>query len=330
MNWSPGGRGESRVPPVQGGQFAIHVKHFWRDLVLAHWLNQHSDFSYAHQYGDQDSWRVALTVSGSPYVRLGPAPWDEIAHVCFIGSVPTVVHRCQAKMFFPEDVEIGDTLSNRRLDRLPGEAHVWGHWQNLVASRPAPDVFGRVYDNALWGPGQCSGNGSTPEQARPYLDLVNGLTQVSGWRRLIDLGCGDGFIASRLEAPEVVGVDCHAPHIERLRKQAPTREWLHLDLDRDRDKLPTGDAAFFKDVLHHWPDQLIRDWLAWARTCGKWRWLVCTQDRLQDIDAQDCPLGGYRALDPAREPLRSLGLIPLCDYLYKSVLLLPVQNGARE
>jgi hypothetical protein len=192
-----------------------------------------------------------------------------------------------------------------------------------VSSRPAAEVFGRVYAAGLWGPGQTSGDGSTPQQAGPYLDAVNALAKVSGWRRVIDLGCGDGFVASRLEAPEVVGVDCHAPHIDRLHRESPGKGWLRLDIDRDRERLPSGDAALLKDVLQHWPNRLVRDWLAWARDCGKWRWVVCTQNHNQGADGRDCALGGYRGLDPALEPLRGLGLVPLCGYLHKSVLLLP-------
>ncbi|HWG45494.1 MAG TPA: hypothetical protein VN688_22210 [Gemmataceae bacterium] len=328
VNWSAWGLGNSTVPPIQGGQFVLHVGHFWRELVLAHWINQHSDFSYSHQFGDQDAWRVALTVTGGASHRLGPARWDGVAFVCEANGRPLVVHRCQAKMFYPEDTLPGDGASNRRLPRLPGETRAWAHWENLLASRRAADVFGRVYSSGVWGPGETSGAGSSPQQAQPYLDLVNGLLKVSGWRRVIDLGCGDGYVATRLQAPEVVGVDCHAPHIHRLGRESPQGEWLHLDLDRDRDKLPAGDVAFLKDVLHHWPNRLIHDWLTWARHCGKWRWLICTQDRHQDADNRDCPLGGYRALDLSMEPLRSLDLVPLCHYLHKSVLLLE-RNGTR-
>ncbi len=323
VNWPAWGLADSDVPPVQGGQFAVHVTHFWRELVLAHWLNQHSDFSYAHGYGDQDAWRVALAVTGGAYRSLGASRWLDVAHVCDLGGTPAVVHRCRAKMLYPEDVPPGDGESNRRADGLPGEARAWEHWAAVVSARPAAEVFGRVYAAGVWGAGEVSGEGSTPQQAGPYLDLVNGLVKVSGWRRVIDLGCGDGFVTTRLEAPQVVGVDCHAPHVGRLRREAPGKEWLHLDIDRDRDLLPAGDAALLKDVLHHWPNRLVRDWLTWARRCGKWRWVVCSQDHGQTADGQDCPLGGYRPLDPAREPLRDLGVMPLCQYLYKSVLLLP-------
>jgi hypothetical protein len=137
--WATWGVDGSAVPPVQGGQFAIHTIHFWRELVLAHWLNQHSDFSYGHYYGDQDSWRVALAVTGGAYGRLGPSRWDSFAHICDLEGQPVVVHRCRAKMLYPEDVLPGDHESNRRLDRLPGEARAWAHWHALLSARgPTP------------------------------------------------------------------------------------------------------------------------------------------------------------------------------------------------
>jgi SAM-dependent methyltransferase len=322
VNWSVWGRGDSPVPPVQGGHYAIHMRHFRREFVLAYWLDQHSDFTYVHQFGDQDSWRVALTLTGGPYSRLGAARWEDLAYICDGDDGPMIVHRSGAKMLYPEDVAAGDRASNRRLDRLPGEARAWAYWEALWAARPAAEVFARIYASGQWGLAQTSGAGSLPPQAQPYLDLINGLVKVSGWRRVIDLGCGDGFVTARLQAAEVVGVDCHEPHLHRLRQQSPQVEWLSLDLDSDRDRLPAGDVALLKDVLHHWPNRLVRDWLTWARGCGKWRWLIFTQDRQQGTDDEDCPLGGYRGLDPALEPLRGLGLLPLCQYPHKSVLLL--------
>jgi hypothetical protein len=84
---------------------------------------------------------------------VGPAQWDEVAFVCDAGGRPCVVHRCRAKMLYPEDVAPGDTDSNRRLDRLPGEARAWAHWDALLAARPAAEVFGRAYATVLLGPG---------------------------------------------------------------------------------------------------------------------------------------------------------------------------------
>jgi hypothetical protein len=132
VNWPAWGIAGSRVPPVQGGQLALHVGHFWREFVLAHWLNQHSDFSYVHGYGDQDTWRVALAATGGRYGHLGPARWDDVAFVCEIDGRPLVVHRCRSKMLHPQDVRPNDSECNRRLARLPGEARAWYHWETMV------------------------------------------------------------------------------------------------------------------------------------------------------------------------------------------------------
>jgi hypothetical protein len=135
VRWSAWGLAVSRIPFVQGGQFAIDVRHFWRELVLAHWINQHSDFSYAHQYGDQDSWRVALTATAGPYHCEGPAREKGGAYVCDGGGQPLVVHRFLSKMILPAYLGPGDRWNNRRLDNLPGEARAWAYFDALRASR---------------------------------------------------------------------------------------------------------------------------------------------------------------------------------------------------
>jgi SAM-dependent methyltransferase len=323
VNWATWGLSGDHIPAVQGGQCAVHLTHFWREFVLAYWLDQHSDFSYSHQYGDQDSWRVALARTGGRYGCIGCADWDELAFTCSHRGRPVVVHRCQAKMLAPEYTGGGDGINNRRLDRLPEEARAWGHYEAILSDRTAAEVFGGVHARGAGGPHRSSGAGSSPEQTAPYLETVNALARVGGWRRVVDLGCGDGSIASRLDAPRVVGVDCYGPHVERLRREFPHREWHELDLDRDREKLPAGDAALLKDVLHHWPNRLVREWLLWARGCGKWRWFVCTQDRPHPGQAADCPLGGLRGLDAGAEVFRDLGVLRVTDYLGKSVLMLP-------
>jgi hypothetical protein len=135
VDWPAWGISGGHVPPIQGGQLALHVGHFWREFVLAHWLNQHSDFSYSHGYGDQDTWRVALAATGGRYGHLGPARWDEIAFVCEADGRPLIVHRCRSKMLHPNDVLLHDGECNRRLARLPGEGRVWSHWGQVVRAR---------------------------------------------------------------------------------------------------------------------------------------------------------------------------------------------------
>ena len=84
---------------IQGGHLLIDVLQFWRELSIAHWLNQHSDYFYAHQYGDQDSYRVALAATGSPYLQIGDADWQYPAFICRHSGIPYIVHRCQGKLY---------------------------------------------------------------------------------------------------------------------------------------------------------------------------------------------------------------------------------------
>ncbi len=312
------------IPQVQGGQLAFDLVAFRRELVLAHWGNQHSDYTYHeptsrpqdfHGYGDQDQWRVALALTGGKYLHLGPAPWVHPGFVCSVGNVPMVVHRPQGKAW-------GEP-SDKRTTHLPGDGRFWAHMDcYLYGSGPAEEVFGRIYRRGLWGHGDASGGGSTIREAQPFLDLLNGLILTSGWRSVADLGSGDGVVTRGIQALWVTGVDCHLPHVERLQHEGPGMAWLHLDLDRDRESLPGADVGVLRDVLHHWPSALVASWLAWARASGKWKWLLLCQDAANAVAGADTPLGGYRPLRAGLAPLDMPGLRLLATLGGKDVYLL--------
>lgn len=311
IKWEWYGMKAAGVPPIQGGQLAINVETFWRELCIADWINQHSEYFYAHQYGDQDSWRVALAITAGTYRHLGAAPWCSPAFICRIDNKPLIVHRCGGKTW---------NLKNaRREPHLPMEDKVWRFLEEQsLGGTDAAEVFSRIYRDGRWGHGDASGGGSTAVEAAPYLEIVNGLIRSERWSTVVDLACGDGAITSKLIADRVIGVDCYEPHLARLRQAEPLREWQTLDLDRDRERLPAGDVAFLKDVLHHWPERLVQEWVAWARASGKWRVLLLTSDLVQN--QPDCVLGGYRGLDPDMEPMMSLGGQVVKRYLHKAIV----------
>jgi hypothetical protein len=101
----------------------IDVEQFSREAMLAHWINQHSDYFYRHQFGDQDSWRVALAATGQAHHVIAPARWERLAFVCGWRGADYIVHRCRAKLF-------PDRLP-RRWDGLPREAEVFGIYREL-------------------------------------------------------------------------------------------------------------------------------------------------------------------------------------------------------
>lgn len=94
--------GPQGAPIIQGGQILIDTVEAWPLLRVVHWICQHSDYYFAHMYGDQDAWRLGLAAMSwaVDWKSLGRAPWSENAFLCGIpGQDPITVHRCQFKFF---------------------------------------------------------------------------------------------------------------------------------------------------------------------------------------------------------------------------------------
>jgi len=79
-----------------------------------------------------------------------------------------------------------------------------------------------------------------------------------GTRRVLDVGCGDGFLAARLaeRIPEVTAVDLDAPVLQRARARFanPAIRWMHDDIMTA--ELPNAgfDAVVSNAALHHVED----------------------------------------------------------------------------
>lgn len=324
--WPDGANG---VDAIQGGQLAFDRVKCWRVLVLAHWMNQHSDFYYSHMFGDQDTWRVAFSAINQRELWhcMGPAPWVKTAFLCGVDKAkPLVVHRCQGKLFRQKDIPVGKSAYGSPQWVLPKEARVFQLFAELQADiTDSAMTFENIYQKKLWANG--SGPGSSPTtEARPYIDYINTLISFGKIQSVVDLGCGDGVVGTHLKVHHYVGVDCTDSNISRLRTEYPNHAWIRADIYTDRESLPSAELALIKDVLHHWPNRMITEWLRWARTCRKWKHIMFTQDLAQHHDGADTYLGGYRALNPGMMPLAEFGLQIVTKYLHKSILLMTLPD----
>jgi hypothetical protein len=112
-----------KVPPLLSGQFAIDLAAFRRELCVAHWMNQHGEYFWAHMHGDQDSLRIALCYTRGTYHLIGG---EHFAHVdgrvkgtyYRFGGRPLVSHRVHCKL-------TGD--ADEYVATLPGEDRVFRH-----------------------------------------------------------------------------------------------------------------------------------------------------------------------------------------------------------
>jgi len=122
------------VPPVQSGQYLVDVAGWWRELVLAYWMDQHSDYFYSrgsagprgrwHGFGDQAMLTAALAATGGPYHEIGPAKLDGWRFTYDHGGRTCIVHRHGSKLF--------PGTSPRRDDSLPLEARVFALFARLT------------------------------------------------------------------------------------------------------------------------------------------------------------------------------------------------------
>ena len=120
------------------------------------------------------------------------------------------------------------------------------------------EVFSRIYRSEVWGshPDKpfCSGEGSTREDVvGPYCEMVRGFLQAHGIRHLVDLGCGDFGVGSRLLSPNLryTAVDIVPDLVEYNRKRfADTRVDFQC-LNIIDDELPAGDLCLVRQVLQH-------------------------------------------------------------------------------
>lgn len=115
-------------------------------------------------------------------------------------------------------------------------------------------IFTDIYERKLWGEG--SGGGSSPEAAAPYVLAVNEIIREMKPRTILDLGCGDGWVASRFDLGGAlyIGVDVVDSVIDCCREHHSWGEFRCLDILTD--PLPEADLVLCKEVMQHltWAD----------------------------------------------------------------------------
>ena len=76
-------------PEFESGQILIHKVRCWQPLVLAMWMNEHSDFWYRHIHGDKDTFHLGWRKLGREYAM----PSTPIEPLCLPGRFDGVM--CQ-------------------------------------------------------------------------------------------------------------------------------------------------------------------------------------------------------------------------------------------
>ena len=308
------------VPQVQGGHLFIDRHKAWQVILIADWLCQHSDFYFRYFFGDQDAIRLALGITQVEYHTIDNVKWIPPAIVCKFQGNPIIVHRVAAKPFLMKNIR------NRRdvfgcYPQLPEEGVVYTKFQALHKMLDNADIvenYRKVYEANLWDHSKCEDffpRGRTLE----YINLVTLVAHAIHAKTIIDLGCGPGWIteeiARRCPKAQVTGFDLLPLWSGRNNYAC---EFRQADI-REVEKLPQADVVLCKDVLHHWPNIDITRFLSAYLARKDWKALIVTNDYNQFAD--DTWHGGYRALNPDREPLKTFAPWHKFHYAHKAVLV---------
>jgi SAM-dependent methyltransferase len=177
-------------------------------------------------------------------------------------------------------------------------------------------VFEDIYSKNLWRYG--SGEGSLPEHTKPYrMTLQKLLTKfkISG---VVDLGCGDWQFSRLIDW---TGIDYHGFDVVRSVIEEDRRQYssenihFHLYPGLPSD-LPGGDLLIAKDVLQHWSDEVIMNFLPHIRRYKYCLITNCINPNGHTVNA-NIQNGGFRYLDLRLAPfnLHAEELLTFTNYM---------------
>jgi hypothetical protein len=193
-------------------------------------------------------------------------------------------------------------------------------------------TFRTIYLNGAWGDNKdklymgSSGDGSRLEHALPYVEFVRKWLLENDIKSVVDGGCGDCQHFKPLYQGlqlNYVGYDIYKEMIMANNRDhiAFDRHFRQLDIYNQRDMMIEADVLILKDILQHWLDNEVVDFLDWATTCGKYKHILLTNCS----DGRDNTLllyrGGFRPLDEKHRLLSKYDMKPVFEYTTKKVLL---------
>lgn len=167
--------------------------------------------------------------------------------------------------------------------------------------RDLKQVFERIYAHNDWGHG--SGEGSLAVHVRPYVKFLQRF--LSGHRvgSVVDFGCGDWQFsqAIRWDGIDYRGYDIVPSVVAANRLRHESANVSFHEIGTSFDTLPPADLVIVKDVLQHWSDETIRNFLP---VLSRYRLALITNCVSPSGVTENLPIadGDFRCLDVRRPP----------------------------
>lgn len=147
--------------------------------------------------------------------------------------------------------------------------------QRRYAGMTNAEIFSDIYRNNLWGgrPGEFySGSGSTAAQAEDFCAAARRVITENGITTVLDVGCGDFRVGSRIAGPEVsyLGIDVVTDLIAHNNATHAAPRVAFRQLDITTTEAPPAELALIRQVFQHLSNEQIRSALQSLRNIPLW------------------------------------------------------------
>ncbi|TML64208.1 MAG: methyltransferase domain-containing protein, partial [Actinobacteria bacterium] len=173
-----------------------------------------------------------------------------------------------------------------------------------MAVDDAVDVFRKIYKRDHWKGG--SGEGSAADATAHYRRVLEAILSSRPIQSVVDVGCGDWQFSCLVDWSNVryTGIDIVPELISAVALEFGSASIRFVPADARTARLPKADLLICKDVLQHWPNQSIIDFL--RRNLRRFGCALLTNDiwsvREHPGVNADVPLGHWRPIDLEAPP----------------------------
>ena len=157
------------------------------------------------------------------------------------------------------------------------------------------EVFNSIYLNSVWG--GDSGGGSRKENTGEYRKFLHQFIKEKNIKSIADLGIGDFQVYSDMDFscayPDIVlkGYDISSVVLERIKSFENDK--INFSLGDARKEKPTTDLVVIKDVMIHWSNQDIEEFV---KDLPKSKYILVSHD-IKDATEEDIVPGKFRPFD---------------------------------
>jgi len=156
-------------------------------------------------------------------------------------------------------------------------------------------IFTNIYKTKLWGEG--SGNGSDPNNAAPYLKILQSYFDNPKIKTVLDLGSGDWRLMKEINIPSdkfYKGIDLVSEVINNANSKYKKSNVRFEQISELEDiKNEKADLLIIKDVMPHWSYERITYFI--KNILPNFKYALITNDYDQNL--HDIKTGDHRPFD---------------------------------